>query len=175
MRSINKPWDNFQNWKLVQLWYNFGLLKINFILFTYRQWNVHWLSCDYVRFIVTVIHVIHFWGRWPTCMFIFWNRIRLIANPDSILYKSTADRYRPVSYPDGPISARCRFIKNADWEVSRARKTCFIQPVLCLLTRRFLFCILPGSFNDQCLLYNCLFLIPYSFGASGRLFSMIVT
>ena len=34
----------------------------------------------------------------------------------SILYKSTAGRYRPVSYPDGPISARYRFIKNADWD-----------------------------------------------------------
>ena len=37
-------------------------------------------------------------------------------NPASILYKSTAGRYRPVSYPDGPITARCRFIKNAYWE-----------------------------------------------------------
>ena len=27
----------------------------------------------------------------------------------SILYKSTAGRYRPVSYPEGPITARCRF------------------------------------------------------------------
>ena len=33
--------------------------------------------------------------------------------PVSILYKSIADRYRPVSYPDGPITARYRFIKNA--------------------------------------------------------------
>ena len=30
-------------------------------------------------------------------------------NPASILYKSIADRYRPVSYPDGPITARYRF------------------------------------------------------------------
>ena len=30
----------------------------------------------------------------------------------SILYKSIAGRYRPVSYPDGPITARYRFIKN---------------------------------------------------------------
>ena len=36
--------------------------------------------------------------------------------PASILYKSTADRYQPVSYPDGPITARCRFIKNASWD-----------------------------------------------------------
>ena len=36
--------------------------------------------------------------------------------PASILYKSTAGRYRPVSYPDGPITVRCRFIKNAYWD-----------------------------------------------------------
>ena len=37
--------------------------------------------------------------------------------PVSIIYKSTAGRYRPVNYPDGPITARYRFIKNAYWEV----------------------------------------------------------
>ena len=31
---------------------------------------------------------------------------------DSILSKSTAGRYRPVSYPDGPIMVRCRLKKN---------------------------------------------------------------
>ena len=41
--------------------------------------------------------------------------ISLSTRPASILYKSTAGRYRPVSYPDGPITARCRFIKNACW------------------------------------------------------------
>ena len=35
--------------------------------------------------------------------------------PASIFYKSIAGRYRPVSYPDGPITARYRFIKNAYW------------------------------------------------------------
>ena len=40
------------------------------------------------------------------------------TNPVSIRYKSIAGRYRPVSYPDGPITARYRFIKNASWEVS---------------------------------------------------------
>ena len=38
------------------------------------------------------------------------------SNPVSILYKSTAGRSRPVSYPDGPITARYRFIKNTSWE-----------------------------------------------------------
>ena len=28
----------------------------------------------------------------------------------SILHKSIAGRYRPVSYPDGPITARYRFM-----------------------------------------------------------------
>ena len=40
--------------------------------------------------------------------------------PASILYKSKAGRYRPVSYPDGPITARYRFIKNAYWDNSAA-------------------------------------------------------
>ena len=34
------------------------------------------------------------------------------------VYKSIAGRYRPVSYPDGPITARYRFIMNAYWAVS---------------------------------------------------------
>ena len=35
--------------------------------------------------------------------------------PVSILHKSTAGRYRPVRVADGPITARCRFMKNAYW------------------------------------------------------------
>ena len=35
--------------------------------------------------------------------------------PASILYITIAGRYWPVSYPDGPIMARYRFIKNAYW------------------------------------------------------------
>ena len=34
--------------------------------------------------------------------------------PVSILYKSIAGRYRPVRVADGPITARYRFIKNAN-------------------------------------------------------------
>ena len=37
--------------------------------------------------------------------------IKAVRSPASILYKSIAGRYRPVSYPDGPITARYRFIK----------------------------------------------------------------
>ena len=32
------------------------------------------------------------------------------------LHKSIAGRYQPVREADGPITARCRFIKNASWE-----------------------------------------------------------
>ena len=39
----------------------------------------------------------------------------LNSYPDSIPYKSIAGHYRPVSFPDGPITARCRFIWNAYW------------------------------------------------------------
>ena len=39
-----------------------------------------------------------------------------VFNPVSILHKSIAGRYRPVRVADGPITARCRFIKNASWE-----------------------------------------------------------
>ena len=45
-----------------------------------------------------------------------------------VLHKSIAGRYRPISYPDGPISARCRFICNASWDFilrnSCPAKTC---------------------------------------------------
>ena len=37
--------------------------------------------------------------------------------PASSLCKSIAGRYQPVSYPDGPITARYIFIKNAYWVV----------------------------------------------------------
>ena len=37
------------------------------------------------------------------------------GSPVSILRKSTAVRYRPVRVADGPITVRCRFIKNASW------------------------------------------------------------
>ena len=42
--------------------------------------------------------------------------MKYMYNPISILHKSRAGRYRPVRVADGPLSARCRFIKNASWE-----------------------------------------------------------
>ena len=44
---------------------------------------------------------------------------RLILVPASILRKSTSDRHRPVSYPDGPMTGRYRFTLNADWGVNK--------------------------------------------------------
>ena len=41
--------------------------------------------------------------------------LKVDCNPVSILHKSIAGRYRPVRVADGPITARCRFIKNASW------------------------------------------------------------
>ena len=38
--------------------------------------------------------------------------------PISILRKSIAGRYWPVRVADGPITARCSFIKNASWVLS---------------------------------------------------------
>ena len=42
---------------------------------------------------------------------------RVNAKLAGVIYKSIAGRYRPVSYPDGPITARYRFIDNASWEL----------------------------------------------------------
>ena len=38
-----------------------------------------------------------------------------LRSPVSILHTSIAGRYRPVRVADGPITARCRFMKNASW------------------------------------------------------------
>ena len=45
--------------------------------------------------------------------------------PIRILHKSTAGRYRPVRVADGPITARCGFIKNASWDDGPA--LCFLK------------------------------------------------
>ena len=49
----------------------------------------------------------------------------------SILYKSIVGRYRPVRYPDGPITVRYRFTKNAYWvTLQMNRVTAFPTRVL---------------------------------------------
>ena len=45
--------------------------------------------------------------------------IGICTTQEAFFIKSIAGRYRPVSYPDGPITARYRFIKNAIWELAR--------------------------------------------------------
>ena len=59
-------------------------------------------------------------------------------NPASILYKSIAGRYRPVSYPDGPITARYRFIKMLTGNMPSGNRVytvnCFLTLSYCFLT-----------------------------------------
>ena len=42
--------------------------------------------------------------------------------PKIILHRSIAGRYRPVKLADGPITARCRVIKNASWDQTYAQR-----------------------------------------------------
>ena len=51
--------------------------------------------------------------------------------PASILHKSIAGRSRPVSYPDGPIPARYRFIKNAYWVSAHMTARLYNTPTDC--------------------------------------------
>ena len=52
-------------------------------------------------------------------------------SPVSIQRKSIAGRYRPVRLADGPITARCRFIKNTSWEDIMRQIACLvISPIL---------------------------------------------
>ena len=50
------------------------------------------------------------------------------SSPASILYKSIAGRFRPVSYPDGPITARYRFIKMDTLPMLATISTLFLSP-----------------------------------------------
>ena len=94
------------------------------------------------------------------------------AHPVSILYKSTAGRYRPVSYPDGPITARCRFIKNASWGAHA-----FLLVLLCGGSIRFdiyiiyiyiIFRLFQGGFSVAVL---CLCVLVFHM---WRLFSFVI-
>ena len=59
----------------------------------------------------------------------------LTTHTASILHKSIAGRYRPVRVADGPITARCRFIKNDSWAgISSCLNTLFpLSPHLCFI------------------------------------------
>ena len=54
-------------------------------------------------------------GPFSFFFFFFFLRRKISLIPASSFYKPIAGRYRPVSYPDGPIMARCRFMLNASW------------------------------------------------------------
>ena len=56
--------------------------------------------------------------------------------PVSILHKSEVSRYRPANYPDGPITTRYRFIKNASWALSHLKNMLGISVRGHLLPRR---------------------------------------
>ena len=62
----------------------------------------------------------------------------------SILYISIAGHNQPVRVADGPITARCRFIKNASWELSPNCFASVLKRLLCfketISSRRELFC-----------------------------------
>ena len=45
-------------------------------------------------------------------------RVTEEPSPVSIFYKFIVGRYRPVRVADGPITARYRFIKTANWALS---------------------------------------------------------
>ena len=81
------------------------------------------------------------------------SRIPLLDIPANILYKSTAGCYRPVSYPDGPITARCRFIKNAYWDRSLYARPVNKMPRFCTMTNEydiFSFELHSITFNRHC-------------------------
>ena len=73
--------------------------------------------------------------------------------PASILYKSIAGRYRPVRYPDGPITARYRFIKNAYWAVTVCSSSsfgaleslCFLSCFIHIFVSRIVICRRTGT------------------------------
>ena len=58
--------------------------------------------------------------------------------PASILYKSIAGRYRPVSYPDGPITARYKFIKNAYWDLTKLPNAILLRTKILRITHLYL-------------------------------------
>ena len=69
-----------------------------------------WMKFSFLR--KFWMHLIYFTPYLP---YIIYSIRTTHTLPASILYKSIAGRYRPVSYPDGPITARYRFIKNASY------------------------------------------------------------
>ena len=69
--------------------------------------NLHWLELPMAR---TLFHG-------PKCGRAIEVRLYMY-NPVSILRKYITGRYRPVRIADVPITAHCRFINNAIWEMT---------------------------------------------------------
>ena len=101
-------------------------------------------------------------GHLIKVIFFFSEQYRVF--PASILYKSIAGRYRPVSYPDGPITARYRFIKNA--------MGCCVFMVVPLLQLSFLFLsvVLYAVFVSSLFLFSSLLLVVSQEGCASRLY-----
>ena len=77
------------------LFYSYFLIEHMFWIFVRpRSANMH----------ISIIHDKMGKLTWKTVM--LWLRMN---DPASILRKSTSGRHRPVSYPDGPMTARYRF------------------------------------------------------------------
>ena len=68
--------------------------------------------------------------------------------PVSILHKSIAGRYLPVRVADGPITARCGFIKNASWVCVRVVGSC--QCADCFYSLRF-----PVPYEAYVCMHGC--------------------
>ena len=86
--------------------------------FKFMHWNIKKKTTN--RFFDTIFKVFKFFSTNVfsyVCLygdtFSICRSLKQTRYPASILYKSTAIRYRPVRVADRPIAARCRFIKNA--------------------------------------------------------------
>ena len=95
------------------------LLGVACIVDESRDVILKWVLVLFVVLLLCLVdlvqHCDHFVTEEGACYFFFTSVCGVCDDPASILYKSIAGRYRPVSYPDGPTTARYRFIKNAYW------------------------------------------------------------
>ena len=118
-----------------------GLIVIMFVLFLWSclRSSLSHLICFITFFFIIIIRVLlrcFVWSRGSLCgrnihlLFGAASELRVMFRASktglrpaqaSILYKSIAGRYRPVIYPDGPITTRYRFIKNAYWDFPFSR------------------------------------------------------
>ena len=83
------------------------------VFFVFRKKN------NQISFLHVYHHATMFPGHWVGLKWVAGGQSKygssLSFAVPSILYKSTADRYRPVRVADEPITARCRIKKNVSW------------------------------------------------------------